>query len=116
VVADPARADRVFAWKETRTEDPFGNRIEWLYEPDIGRAHGHHWSQTYLKAVRYGDYGEDADRRFLVEVRFHYEQRPDPFSDRRAAFEVRTTRRCTSIEIWTHADTAFLLIAALDVT
>jgi Insecticide toxin TcdB middle/N-terminal region/Insecticide toxin TcdB middle/C-terminal region/Salmonella virulence plasmid 65kDa B protein len=39
-----------------------------------------------------------------VTVALRYEDRPDPFSEHRAGFEVRTRRRCTRIEIRTHAD------------
>ena len=41
---------------------------------------------------------------FLVSVTFVYEERPDPFSDYRAGFEIRTRLRCKRIEIRTHAD------------
>jgi hypothetical protein len=40
----------------------------------------------------------------MVVVTFHYEDRPDPFSDYRAGFEIRTSRRCRSILLETHAD------------
>jgi Salmonella virulence plasmid 65kDa B protein len=43
-VANPADRSRVFAWNLTRTEDPFGNRIEYLYERDATQTDGaHHW-------------------------------------------------------------------------
>ena len=35
---------------------------------------------------------------------FDYEERPDPFSEYRAGFEIRTRLRCKRIEIRTHAD------------
>src|SRR5262245_30342807 len=40
---------------------------------------------------------------------FNYEDRSDPFSEHRPGFEIRTTRRCTSIEIRTHADREHLV-------
>jgi hypothetical protein len=43
-----------------------------------------------------------------VTVDFVYESRPDPFSACKAGFEIRTTRRCTRIEISTHAEVARL--------
>ena len=46
--------------------------------------------------------------KFLVRVRFAYEQRPDPFSDYRSGFEVRTVRRCTRITISTQPDAEVL--------
>ena len=35
---------------------------------------------------------------------FEYGDRPDPFSDYRAGFEIRTRQRCEKIETWTSAD------------
>ncbi|MCE7985211.1 MAG: hypothetical protein DYG89_28905 [Caldilinea sp. CFX5] len=105
VVANPDDRSHIFAWKLARTEDAFGNRIEYLYERDTDPNDGpHHWDQLYLSEIRYVDYGEPATPQFLVKVRFHYPDRPDPFSDYRAGFEIRTSRRCTQIEIYTHAD------------
>ena len=40
---------------------------------------------------------------FLVTVDFDYEPRPDPFSDYRSGFEIRTTLRCRTIRVSTHA-------------
>lgn len=104
-IADPDGPTRVFAWKLTRTVDPFGNRIEYRYERDKSPAGSlRRWDQLYLAEIRYADYGDPAAPSFLVTVRFVYEDRPDPFSDHRPGFEVRTTRRCSRIEIRTHAE------------
>ncbi len=108
--SDPVQgARRVFAWKLTRTVDPFGNRIEYLYERDDIRQEDspsyHRWGQLYPTEIWYVDYGDDPDTsQFLVKVRFDYEQRPDPFSDYRAGFEIRTVRRCTAIRVCTYPD------------
>jgi RHS repeat-associated protein len=103
-VADPSERSRVYAWRLSRTTDPFGNRIEYDYDRDTGEAGSHHWDQLYLSRVRYVDYALNGQTRFLVTVTLHYEDRPDPFSEHRAGFEVRTRRRCARIEIRTHAD------------
>jgi len=77
VIADPSNPTHVFAWKLARTEDPFGNRIEYEYERDTGEEGPHHWDQLDLAKIRYVDYGADpAHPRFLVTVAFVYEQRP----------------------------------------
>jgi hypothetical protein len=47
---------------------------------------------------------QSGDEQFLVSVTFNYEVRPDPFSEYRPGFEIRTTRRCARIEVRTHAD------------
>ena len=105
--------DRVFAWKLTLTKDPFENRIEYLYENRDQSAQderqGHHWDQPLLTQIRYADYQENDETKFLVTVSFEYEEkeRPDPFSDYRAGFEIRTTKRCKAILVETHADKDF---------
>ena len=50
----------------------------------------HHWDQLYLKRIRYADYTENGATKFLVSVTFVYEDRPDPFSEYRSGFEIRT--------------------------
>src|SRR5713226_1985016 len=104
VVSNPANRSRVFAWKLTRTMDPFGNLIEYSYEHDAEQIDGpHQWDQLYLSGIRYADYGDPGNPRFLITVAFTYEDRPDPFSEYRAGFEIRTIKRCKQIEVFTHA-------------
>ena len=102
-IADPENRAKIFAWKLTETADPFGNIIRYEYERDAGDTSDHLWDQLYLKRIQYVDYKEAGAEKFLVSVTFAYEQRPDPFSDHRAGSEIRTRRRCTKIEIRTHA-------------
>src|SRR5262249_38541034 len=104
VVADPADRRKVFAWKLTRTIDAFGNCIQYEYLRDAGQDAFHHWDQSYLQRIRYVDYTAQGETKYLVSVTFFYADRPDPFSDYRAGFEVRTTKRCTRIQVRTHAD------------
>jgi len=97
---DPDNPRRIFAWRLTEITDPFGNRIEYAYERDERREDGpHRWDQLRLREVRYIDYGPRENPEFLVRVALEYESRPDPFSDYRAGFEIRTVRRCTRIGI-----------------
>ena len=102
---DPQKPRQIFAWKLTSTQDRFGNRIEYAYERDPVRVDGpHQWDQVYLSEIRYVDYGPVSNPQFLVAIKFLYENRLlDPFSDYRAGFEIRTMRRCSRIEISTHA-------------
>lgn len=104
VIADPEYPSKIFAWKLTETTDTFGNRIQYLYERDAVNTDGpHHWDQLYLAEIRYADYGNPEAPQFLVTVKFKYEnERPDPFSEYRAGFEIRTVRRCTQIDVLTH--------------
>ncbi len=101
---DPIKRDKIFAWKLIRTLDPFKNRIEYEYERDLDTEGPHHWDQLYLKRIRYVDYNRDDETKFLVSATFHYENRPDTFSEYRSGFEIRTRKRCTLIEIRTHPD------------
>ena len=104
VVADPSNRRKLFAWKLTRTVDAFGNRIQYEYIRDPGQDAGHPWDQVYLKRIRYVDHTAYSTASYLVSVTFAYTDRPDPFSDYRAGFAIRTTKRCTRIEVRTHTD------------
>jgi hypothetical protein len=85
-IVDPEDPQHIFAWKLIRTTDPFGNRIDYLYERDAVQTDGpHHWDQKYLSEIRYVDYGTPASPQFLVAVRFTYEDRAGaakPFTSR----------------------------------
>ncbi|MGE5445487.1 MAG: SpvB/TcaC N-terminal domain-containing protein, partial [Ignavibacteriales bacterium] len=109
VVRDPDNTLKVFSWSLTETSDPFGNRIEYVYEREPSADDGpHHWDQIYLQTIRYADYGTREMPQFLITITFVYDARPDPFSNYRAGFEIRTTRRCKQIEIRTHTETSQL--------
>jgi hypothetical protein len=104
-VADPANRWNIYNWSLTKTIDPFGNKILYDYERDQGEDNYHHWDQLYLSRIRYVDYKDNnGEEQFLVEVRFTYEERPDPFSQYSAGFDIRTRKRCKKIEILTHPD------------
>jgi RHS repeat-associated protein len=117
-VRDPKAPDSpgsIFSWKLSQTSDPFANRITYEYERDRVRGDARNGDQNYIKRVRYGDYQAAGQTRFLVSVEFYYDDenlphavspptraRPDPFSEFRAGFEVRTRRRCTLIVVRSH--------------
>ena len=105
IIANPdlLRRDNIFAWKLARTEDPFGNRIEYKYDRDLAEDGPRHWDQLYLSRIQYVDYGDRDNPQFLVSVTFDYENRPDPFSEYRSGFEIRTCRRCREIRVCTNA-------------
>lgn len=96
---DPDEPSKIFTWNLTRTEDPFKNRIEYVYTRDVGRDEPRAWNTPLLKEIRYLDYGSAAAPEFLARIVFDWEARPDPFSAYRASFEVRTTQRCRSITV-----------------
>jgi RHS repeat-associated protein len=115
VIADPADRRKAFAWQLTRTIDTFGNRIDYIYERDHVQIDGpHRWDQLYLSEIRYVDYVDQANPsslKFLVTVRFVYEDRPefDRHSSYRSGFEIRTVRRCVAIEVASHAEEDVLI-------
>jgi RHS repeat-associated protein len=122
VITDPEKGiqDHIFAWKLVATEDPFHNRIEYEYQRDMGQEGPHTWDQLYLKEIRYVDYPDTSQKtQFLVRVNFEYQDypnaidlsqidprdiRPDPFSDYRAGFEIRTRLRCKRMHVCTYPD------------
>ncbi len=99
VVCDPLETNKLFSWKLTRTQDVFGNRIEYAYTRDQGAVGPHRWDVPILSEIRYIDYGSTVSPSFLVKVVFDWEDRPDPFSSYRAGFEVRTSKRCHRIAV-----------------
>jgi RHS repeat-associated protein len=124
---DPLKHHHIFAWKLTKTQDTFGNTIIYEYLRDTAEEGPRHWDQLYLKRIRYADYSKDGNVEYLVSVEFFYDHeieateslpvksRPDPFSEYRAGFEIRTRRRCKRILIKTHADRE-RLVRAYDLT
>ena len=115
VIAKSDEREKVFAWKLSRTEDPFSNRIEYEYSRDQGDASTPEWDQLYLKQIRYVDYTDSAGQtQYLATIDFVYDneqappgagaavERPDPFSEYRSGFEIRTRRRCKWIVVKTH--------------
>jgi RHS repeat-associated protein len=103
IISDPQNERRIFTWKLSRTEDPFGNSILYDYLTDHDPTSSFRWVQSYLQQIRYADYTDGSDTKYLVSVTFEYEPRPDAFSDFRAGFEIHTRLRCRSITVRTHA-------------
>jgi len=85
----------VFAWHLTDTTDAFGNTLHYGWRQSGG--------VLYPDTLRWLDL---PDGRFLAEVRFQYEDRPDPFTDASAGFPARTALRCTRIEVFSGPDHA----------
>jgi RHS repeat-associated protein len=111
IIADPLHPANVFGWHLTRTVDPFGNEIRYRYSREVVTEGPHQYEQTYLRDIRYGDYqaGSPVETRYLLSVELTYSAtRPDPFSTYDSGFEQRTTRRCISIDTFTHPETADL--------
>lgn len=102
IITDPGEPSHIFGWLLSETRDPIGNRIEYTYTRLDGTA------QRYLSQIAYADYGNRDASQFLICVRITYGQRPDPFSDRRPGFELRTTQRAERIETWINTTTPIL--------
>ncbi|MCK5241622.1 VCBS repeat-containing protein [bacterium] len=98
VIRDPEDHAKIFNWKLSLTLDIFGNRIEYHYDRDAG-DNQRSSDQLYLKKIQYNDYVSGVGLKFLHQVHFNYSPRPDTFSSYRSGFEIRTSRRCSSIEL-----------------
>jgi len=106
VISDPEAPVNVSSWSLTETKDPFGNLIVYTYERDLQQTNDRYWNQLYLSNIKYVDYQDSGgNERFLINVKFEYEDRPDPFSSFRNGFEIRTTRRCVRISVETKTET-----------
>jgi RHS repeat-associated protein len=109
VCADPAYKSKVFQWYLTKTIDVFGNVILYDYDRVPVQDAEHDSDMIYLSRIRYADYDDGGETKFLCSVSFVYEERPDPFSFYKQGFEMRITRRCTRIQVYTHPDDANVL-------
>jgi hypothetical protein len=56
-----------------------------------------------IARISHADYGDRANPASVVTLEFDYEPRPDPISDDRAGFEIRTSLRCRTIRVVTQA-------------
>lgn len=125
-IVHPDHPLQVFSWLLEQTEDDRGNRIQYHYKredgvgiaPRLNEGDRVQTAQTYLHKIQYGnfsrgsyafsivlDYGEyDLNNPTTLTTRptRSWGQRPDPFSDYRAGFEVRTHRLCRNILIFHH--------------
>ena len=119
-IADPAGAWRIAQWLPEETRDDRGNVVRYEYKgentagvtPEPGEQHrlGVAQANRYLKRIRYSNATPDdpTTTRMLIvldygehdlapdEVR-DWLARPDPYSDCRAGFEVRTWRLCRRV-------------------
>jgi hypothetical protein len=102
-ISDPEISSKIFSWCLKKTQDPFGNFIEYEYETKSAGSGNRKWSEQLLKAIRYVNFEEGGKNKFLVSIEFDYQNRQDEFSDHRSGFETRITQLCTSIRIVGHA-------------
>ena len=108
-ISDPAEASHIFAWKLSKTVDPFGNRILYTYRRDARSTDVRHWDQLYLADIKYVEYSDPLEatatgvESFLIRVAFDYgeDERLDPFSVYRSGFEIRTAWICRQIRVET---------------
>lgn len=126
-VADPQDPRRIFQWLIEETEDDHGNRIRYTYKaednvqvPDtLYEAGRDHQAARYPLRIAYGNYfhgsGGAEQEQFAFQLLFDYGQvsltdpaeqdgewsyRPDPHSDYRPGFEVRTMRLCRRVLLY----------------
>ena len=111
-IADPDDDSLVFTWLLCETRDDRGNAISYTYLPGTDGVN------RFVQSIHYGNrntfldglgrrshFVDDLLRQnadWMFEVAFDYEPRPDPFSSRRAGFEVRTDRLCRRVRMVHH--------------
>ncbi len=98
---DPENQRHIAQWSIFRTVDPFGNEVLYEYEREV-QLSPYPFAQLYLKHITYADYTHNDVKRHLCSVELDYSERPDPHSEYRQGFEIRTTRRCTAVRTFTH--------------
>jgi RHS repeat-associated protein len=120
---DPENPRHIAQWSIYRTADPFGNEVIYEYDRDLflpaasaassspsafpatsatSAPLRDAFAQLYLARIKYADYSHENIKRHLSSVSLDYSSRPDPHSEFRQGFEIRTTRRCTRINTFTH--------------
>jgi len=124
-IMDPENPDRVFEWLLEERRDSLGNVIYYEYKPeDYQNVAGSLASESnriqqnlqranrYLKRISYGNQEPFVADDWHFEVIFDYGDqdqpdesqqwpvRPDPFSQYRSGFEIRTYRRCERILVY----------------
>jgi len=102
-IADPADPRRVFEWRITRIEDPVGNVVRYHYLRDHTGPGQAICAEPMVARISHADYGDRSNPASVVTMELDYEPRPDPVSDHRAGFEVRTSLRCRTIQVVTQA-------------
>ncbi|MGX1787139.1 SpvB/TcaC N-terminal domain-containing protein [Bosea sp. NPDC055332] len=112
-IADPQYPTRIYSWLISDSCDALGNKIIYDYkrEDGAGLPAGANCAQSYVSAIRYGNYLDGTTERFAVNILFDYGEysppsidpaapwrlRSDPFSTYRPGFELRTWRLCRNI-------------------
>jgi len=83
--------NEIFKWHVDTFIDTNGNRVEYFYTTFADSP-----GELYITEIRYNITGG-----IYNSVTFDYEERPDPFSDYRAGFKIRTGRRVFRIRVLT---------------
>ena len=101
VIYDPENPRHIAQWSIFRTVDPFGNEVLYEYERDLELS-PYPFAQLFLKRIKYADFTHNNEKKYLCSVELEYTDREDAHSEFRQGFEIRTRRRCTSVNTFTH--------------
>ncbi|NSL86926.1 hypothetical protein ECE50_008805 [Chitinophaga sp. Mgbs1] len=116
-VSDPDNPQRIFQWNIESSTDVKGNKVIYTYVKDVSDDPLRRWTNTYLTAVKYGNYMSGNEEFFAFEISLLYEKlspltafanrdalkvatapvRNDAFSSFKSGFEIRTARLCYGI-------------------
>ncbi len=105
---DPEDAAHIFQWLIYRTIDLLGNEVVYSYNYDTDPTDENAYQQVFLKEIKYADYMDGGTKRYLCSVRMNYADRPDVLSSYNSGFEIRTKKRLSNIETYTHPKNADL--------
>src|SRR5690554_4049810 len=79
VIANPENRNSIFAWCLSKTVDPYGNEIIYEYDRELvtetTKASPHKYDQLYLSSIKYAQYMDEGEKKYLCEVKFNYEER-----------------------------------------
>lgn len=112
-IVDPDDPYHIYKWLISESCDAQGNRVVYSYkrEDGAGLPADSSCAQVYISAIRYGNYRNETDESFAIEILFDYGEyaipsldptgdwlpRSDPFVTYRPGFALKTWRLCRNI-------------------
>ncbi len=101
-LTDPDNDQKIYQWKIYKTVDLLGNEVVYEYEYAVESNGSTSHTQIYLNKIKYANYLEGSELKHLCSVAVNYDDRPDHFSMFNSGFEIRTKKRISNIETFTH--------------
>jgi hypothetical protein len=104
-LSDPAtdRPPVIFRWHLQRTEDVFGNRIDFSYTRDAG-DNGEPWAQLYPARIDYTSHPSGLGAEYSVVFALDGGDRPDVVITARSGFQILTRKRLDHVDVQLSGD------------